>query len=137
MSMVDAVKSVFSKYATFSGRARRAEYWWYYLAMGIVGTVLSAIIMPIAISSIDTTTGEIGAGYFGAMAPLSIVGLAVLLPTLAVTVRRLHDTGRSGFWIFISFVPLAGPIILLVFLATEGTPGENQYGPNPKVVATW
>ncbi|QAY63872.1 DUF805 domain-containing protein [Xylanimonas allomyrinae] len=134
MSMVDAVKSVFSKYATFNGRARRAEYWWFALAMAIVSAVLSAVLMPIALSSVDVATGEIGAGYYAALIPLWVVSLAVLLPGLAVTVRRLHDTGRPGGWIFIALVPFVGGILLIVFTATAGTVGPNQFGPDPKAV---
>ena len=61
-----------------------------------------------------------------------IYGLAVLIPGLAVAVRRLHDTGRSGWWLLIGLVPLIGAIVLIVFMATDGEPGDNAYGPNPK-----
>ena len=112
---------VLKKYAVFSGRARRKEYWYFLLFNIIIGFVLGLI---------EGTTG------LARKNPQSILGLiyslAVLLPGLAVSVRRLHDTGRSGWLVLIALVPFVGGIILLVFMAQDGTPGENQYGPNPK-----
>ena len=117
MGFGEAVKSVFSKYATFSGRARRSEYWYFILLNLIVGVVFAIL---------STFLGNIGTIL------ACLYELAVLIPSLAVIWRRLHDIGKSGGWAFISFVPLAGVIILLVFLCRDSQPGENQYGPNPK-----
>jgi len=108
--------AVLKNYAGFSGRARRTEYWMFFLINFIIVVVLDVIGLALKLGT-----------YLGI-----IYSLAVLLPALAVAVRRLHDTGRSGWWVLISFVPLVGTIILIVFLATEGQPGDNQYGPNPK-----
>ena len=110
------------KYAVFSGRSRRMEYWYF---------VLFNIIVSIVLGVIDGLLGTSGS-YAGAGLLSGIYGLAVLIPSLAVTVRRLHDTDRSGWWILIALVPLIGVIVLLVFALLEGTPGDNQYGPNPK-----
>ncbi|MFJ9814242.1 DUF805 domain-containing protein [Streptomyces sp. NPDC101151] len=102
------------KYAVFSGRARRKEYWLFMLFTWLIYIVLVAI---------------------GAAAHVPyLVGIAVvfLLPALAVTVRRLHDTGRSGWWILIGIVPLIGSIMLLVFYCSDSEAGANKYGPNPK-----
>ena len=110
------------KYAVFSGRSRRMEYWYF---------VLFNIIVSIVLGVIDGLLGTSGS-YAGAGLLSGIYGLAVLIPTLAVTVRRLHDTDRTGWWILIALVPLIGVIVLLVFAALDGTPGNNQYGPNPK-----
>ncbi|MFF3084406.1 DUF805 domain-containing protein [Streptomyces nojiriensis] len=110
---------VLKKYAVFSGRARRQEYWMFVLfqvAAVIVAAILDAVI---------------GANMI-------IVGLYLLgtiVPTLAVLVRRLHDLGKSGAWYFIMFVPFVGGIWLLVLLATAGQPQQNQYGPDPKAYA--
>ncbi|WP_309043622.1 DUF805 domain-containing protein [Marinobacter sediminicola] len=116
---------VLKKYAIFNGRARRAEYWWF---------VLFNIIISLALGAIDGVTGtfspEAGLGLLG-----GLYTLAVLLPSLAVTVRRLHDTGRSGWWFLMVFVPLIGAIVLLVFMVLDSKPGQNQYGPNPKEAA--
>lgn len=117
MGFVEAVKTVFSKYATFSGRARRSEYWYFVLLSAIVG-VVGGIIM-----SFSQNIGTI---------ITSVWGLATFIPSLAVVWRRLHDIGKSGVWYFINFVPLAGPIILLIFICKDSQPGSNQYGPNPK-----
>ena len=110
------------KYAVFSGRSRRMEYWYF---------VLFNIIVSIVLGVIDGLLGTSGSSA-GAGLLSGIYGLAVLIPSLAVTVRRLHDTDRTGWWILIALVPLIGVIVLLVFALLEGTPGDNQYGPNPK-----
>ena len=123
MGFMDAVKSCFEKYATIQGRARRAEYWWFYLfiiiayiVVSVVAGVLSAII-PI-----------LGAVAFGALA---LGAIAILIPSICVTVRRLHDQDRSGWWILIAFVPAIGGIVLLVFMILRGTEGDNRFGPDP------
>ena len=121
MSFVDAIKTVLSKYATFSGRARRSEYWFWALAAGIVG-ILASII--------DQSMGG-KAGQVGIVS--AIVALALLLPNLAVLARRLHDTSRSAWWILIALVPFVGAIVLIVF-AVQDSHGDNQYGPSPKAV---
>lgn len=113
---------VLKKYAVFSGRARRKEYWFF---------VLFNIIISIVLAVIDGVTGsfsaEAGMGLLG-----GIYTLAVLIPGLAVSVRRLHDTERSGWWLLIALVPLIGAIVLLVFMVQDSKPGQNQYGANPK-----
>jgi uncharacterized membrane protein YhaH (DUF805 family) len=111
VSFVEAVRVCFSKYVTFTGRARRSEYWWFVLFGGLV-YIVAAILSSAASSSVFVV----------------IAVLALLLPTLAVLVRRLHDTSRSGWWYFISLVPLVGGIFLLVYLASDSTPGSNEYG---------
>ena len=113
---------VLKKYAVFSGRARRKEYWYF--------TLFSALI-SIAFAIIDglmgTFNSEAGTGLLG-----GIYSLAVLIPSIAVSVRRLHDTDHSGWWLLIALAPCIGAIVLLVFMVTDSTPGNNQYGPSPK-----
>ncbi len=109
------------KYADFSGRARRREYWFY-----ILFYVIILVVLTICDTIIGTTMGS-GVGIL-----TLIYLLAVLIPTLAVTVRRLHDTGRSGWWILIQLVPIVGVFILLYFLVSDSNPGTNAYGPSPK-----
>ena len=118
MSLPDAVRSVLTQYANFSGRARRSEFWWFYLAQ-----VLASIVAGI----ID---GIIGVSLFQI-----VVGLGLLIPMLAVGARRLHDTGKSGWWQLIGLVPIVGWIVLIVFWATDGHPATNQHGPSPKYQA--
>lgn len=115
MSFPDAVRTALSKYATFSGRARRSEYWWF---------TLFTVTVYIATSIIDAVIGK--------DIVTLLAYLALLLPGLAVTVRRLHDTSRSGWWILIGIVPLVGAIVLIVFQVQDSHPGTNAYGPSPK-----
>jgi uncharacterized membrane protein YhaH (DUF805 family) len=114
---------VLKKYAEFNGRARRKEYWMFFL----ISTVIS-IILAVIDSFTGTISEEAGLGLFS-----GIYALAVLIPGLSVTVRRLHDTDRSGWWILIGLIPIIGGIALLIFMVLDSTPGGNQYGPNPKV----
>ncbi|WP_400162447.1 DUF805 domain-containing protein [Brevibacillus sp. TJ4] len=106
---------VVKDYAVFGGRARRKEYWMYTLFYAIGYLILYILESLIGLTQVLT----------------GIYSLALLLPSLGVTIRRLHDTGRSGWWILISLIPLIGAIILLVFLCQDSK-GSNQYGPNPK-----
>ena len=110
---------VLKKYAVFSGRARRQEYWMFVLVY-----IISYILLGI-IEGIVNLTGVL----------TTIYALAVLLPSLGVGVRRLHDTGRSGWWWLIGFIPLIGIVVLIYFAVQDSQPGENQYGPNPKQAA--
>ena len=133
MTMQDAVASVFRNYVTFSGRARRAEYWWFILFSFIVSVILSVIDGAVFGYSFTSSTGD-GSAAFAYSSPgilSSIWSLATLLPSLAVAVRRLHDTGRSGWWLLIFLIPLVGLIVLLVWFASRGNPGTNAFGPDP------
>ena len=113
---------VLKKYVVFDGRARRTEYWMF---------TLFSLLISIALALVDAYSGLNKAT--NGISPLNtIYTLAVFLPTIAVTIRRLHDTGRSGAWILIVFVPCIGGIMLLVWMATEGERGRNQYGSDPK-----
>ncbi|HEX6224364.1 MAG TPA: DUF805 domain-containing protein [Chryseolinea sp.] len=114
---------VLKKYADFNGRARRKEYWMFFLFQ---------VIFSCAAVIIDSLLGFNSAGG-GALYLLYV--LATLVPALAVGVRRLHDIGKSGWMILISLIPIIGSIWLIVLFATEGEPGTNQYGPDPKQMA--
>jgi uncharacterized membrane protein YhaH (DUF805 family) len=114
MTFGEAVRSGFDHYVKFDGRASRPAFWWW---------VLFVILVSIAANIIDLA---IGAPVFSAL-----VGLGLLLPGLSVSIRRLHDTNRTGWWILIYLIPLIGLIVLLVFYLQQGDPGENRYGPPP------
>ena len=117
---------VWRGYFDFSGRARRKEYWCFtlfHILTAFAGECLAAVIYD------DNPT--LGTA-FGAIVLLYIV--ASVVPSIAVTVRRLHDTDRSGWWYFIGLIPFVGPIWLLVLTCTDGTKGPNQYGPDPKAL---
>ena len=113
------------KYATFAGRARRREYWFFFLFY---------LLIYFALSFLDSLFGTFdpkrGVGLLS-----GVFALGMLLPSLAVGARRLHDIGRSGWWLLISLIPLAGLLVLMAFAMKDGDPGPNAYGPSPKAVA--
>jgi uncharacterized membrane protein YhaH (DUF805 family) len=123
MSFQDAVRICLQrKYADFNGRARRSEYWFFILFTAIIGAVGGVL---------DAIFG-IRSGVYSGTGPIQgLLQLALLVPTLAVGARRLHDTGRSGWWLLIGLIPVVGLIILIVFFVQDSHPA-NQYGPNPK-----
>ncbi len=118
MGFQEAVKAFFSNYAKFDGRSARSEYWWPVLAMAIVNYL---IILPIQLL--------VSEGFGGILS--LVFSLAVIIPTIAVAVRRLHDTDKSGWWYLLVFVPIIGWIALIVFFATAGTSGSNRFGSDP------
>lgn len=123
MSFSESISHVFSNYATFSGRASRSEYWYFVLFQFIIGAAFGII-------------GVIFGGDDGHMPGwvnvlTSLYGLATLLPSLAVSVRRLHDTGRGGGWIFIALIPVIGQIWFIVLTILPGQPGANRFGTAP------
>lgn len=121
MGFSEAIRVVFSKYVTFDGRARRSEYW-YWALFTVLVSIVTSILDAVVGTSYDTGGGLIN----------TIVGLALLLPGLAVAIRRLHDTGRVGWWVLIGIIPVIGWIVLIVFFVFDSKPGENKYGPSPK-----
>ena len=130
MEFTQSVKSVFSKYATFSGRASRSEYW-YFVLFNIIASIalfLLGIAIGAAVGGSDGAMGGLIVGYILYV----IYGLGVLIPSLAVTVRRLHDTNNSGWLILIGLIPCIGGIVLLVLTILQGTNGENKYGDIPE-----
>ena len=125
------------RYAQFSGRSRRKEYWMFVLLIFIIYVI--AMILD-SLLGFGTTTRYADVSETGAAAGFNSSGgiitllamLALFLPSLAVAIRRLHDTDRSGWWILIGLIPLIGAIVLLVFYCTDGTKGPNRFGPDPK-----
>lgn len=114
------LKVVRDNYANFQGRARRQEYWMY---------ALINLIIVVILSIIDTLIFNSGNNFIS-----GIYSLAVLIPGIAVSVRRLHDTDRSGWWLLLSLIPIVGIIVLLVFMASEGDRANNRFGTNPKAL---
>jgi uncharacterized membrane protein YhaH (DUF805 family) len=110
------------KYAVFAGRARRKEFWFFLL----VNTLIA-----LALAIVDVLTGtfdeDVGLGLLS-----GLYAVAMIVPSIAVTVRRLHDTDRSGWWYLLVFLPVIGGLVILVFMLIDGTPGSNRFGPNPK-----
>jgi uncharacterized membrane protein YhaH (DUF805 family) len=127
--------AVLKKYVLFSGRATRSEYWYFALFNTIIIMILTGIDVAMGTGSAESTmsSADGGMAMSANMGVLSgIYSLAVLLPSIGVAIRRLHDTDHSAWWLFITLIPIIGAIILLVFLVKDSTPSENQYGPNPK-----
>jgi uncharacterized membrane protein YhaH (DUF805 family) len=116
MDFSQAIKICLNKYATLSGRAQRSEYWYFFLFMVIVNIIASVLDSVIF--------GDIPVLYL-------IATLALLVPSIAAGVRRLHDTDKSGWWLLLGLIPVVGAIVLIVFLCQRGTVGPNQFGPDP------
>jgi uncharacterized membrane protein YhaH (DUF805 family) len=121
MGFKNAVTTCFRKYATFSGRARRSEYWWFMLFVGLCGGLVNVLF-----------ANENGGGFIP-----WLFEAVVFLPTLAVTWRRMHDIGKGGLWGLIDALPWVGWIFLLVWTTRNSQPGPNRFGPNPKEWAPW
>ena len=116
---------VLKKYAIFTGRSRRKEYWMFFLFNILISIALSVADMALGLADSETGSGPISLVY----------SLAVFIPSIAVGIRRLHDVDRSGWWTLVIFVPLIGLILLLYWFCKDGTPGDNRFGPNPKEVS--
>ena len=123
MGFAEAVKSFWSNYAAFKGRARRSEYWFIQLFLIITNVAVGAIDLVLMNGDVDRFIANGGGGIVGL-----VWILVTIVPALAVLVRRLHDTGKSGWWVLMGFVPFAGAIVLFVFSVLDSTPGENKHG---------
>lgn len=139
MTPGQSFRTCLTRYATFSGRASRSEFWWFQSPWLVIcaGLLFSLVIMVPSINRHGHLTGEAVTFYpfFVAFYLASAVYLiAAIIPSLAVTLRRMHDSGRSGWWVLIVLVPFGG-LILLIFLAQKGTPGHNRFGADPLAVA--
>ncbi len=131
MGFAEAVNSVLKEnYSNFDGRARRSEYWYFALFTFLINMVLSTLSGIFTGLSGSGDGMNIGVIIIGVIA--LVVGIGLLLPSLAVNVRRLHDIGKSGWWLLIGFIPFVGGIVLFIFSLMDSQPGENMYGPNPK-----
>lgn len=117
---------VLRNYAEFQGRAHRTEYWMF---------VLINFLVVMALAFVDSMVlGMSEMGGYGVLSGLYTLG--VFIPGLAVAVRRLHDTGRSGWWLLVGLIPVIGGLVLLVFMVLDSEEGANEYGPNPKTGAS-
>jgi uncharacterized membrane protein YhaH (DUF805 family) len=134
MSFTDAVRTCINKFATFDGRATRSEFWWFYLFAVLVGFIGYVPILILTIIGASANDGAISS-VFTILSVIFwilwlIVVIALYIPLLAVGSRRLHDRGQSG-WLQLLYLVPCGSIVLIVFFALEGTPGDNAYGPKP------
>jgi uncharacterized membrane protein YhaH (DUF805 family) len=115
MTFTEAIKDGFDHYTKFDGRAARPAFWWWFLF---------GVLVAIGANIIDAILGTWGVIN-------GLAALALLLPNISVSIRRLHDTDHSGWWILIGLIPIIGFIVLLVFYLRDSDPGENKYGPPP------
>lgn len=130
MNMIDWYKKVvFENYANFSGRARRNEYWYFTLTNFLITMIF---YIPLLATGSLSDTNEPGAFFWLFYGLLMLYSFATLIPTLAVSVRRLHDIGKSGWYYLIGIIPIVGPIILLIWFFTEGNDFTNNWGEDPK-----
>ena len=119
MNFQEAVQSVFSNYAKFRGRACRSEFWWFQLFL-LLGGIVAGLLNLFA-----------NTNFLGGSPLAMLFWLAAIIPDLAVTVRRLHDTDSSGWWILLGLIPLIGMVVLIVWWCLEGSKGYNRFGPEP------
>jgi uncharacterized membrane protein YhaH (DUF805 family) len=127
MDFGTAVKAFWSNYSNFKGRARRSEYWFIQLFLVLTNLAVAAIDLALMDGDVDRFIANGGGGIVGL-----IWILATIVPALAVLIRRLHDTSRSGWWALIGLLPFAGAIVLLVFTVEDSTKDANTYGKSPK-----
>jgi len=127
MGFAAAVKSFWTNYKTFSGRARRSEYWFIQLFLVLTNLAVAAIDLALMDGDVDRLIANGGGGIVGLMWIL-----ATIVPAVAALVRRLHDTSRSGWWALMVLVPIAGAIVILVFTVEDSVSGDNTYGASPK-----
>lgn len=147
LNFFEAIKVCFSKYATFSGRARRSEFWWFYLLgvilnmafsvlvkwkMAKIAAIESAIYSGVDTNSLMAQAESADTIFYTCAIILSVIGLILFIPMLAAWVRRLHDVGKSGHLLWLILLCGIGGLIPLIMCISDGQPGENQYGPNPK-----
>ncbi len=133
MSFFEAIRFNFSHYADFKGRAQRSQFWWWQLFVFIVYAILNVIDGAANFHMInmnDIAAGQVGTFYGGGVLA-TIWGLAILVPNIAVAVRRLHDRNMSGWWFLLNLLCCIGTIILFVWYLLPGTRGDNRFGPDP------
>ena len=127
MNFTAAIRSFWSRFADFKGRSRRSEYWYVQLFLVVTNLAVAGIDLALMDGDVDRFIANGGGGIVGL-----IWIFATIVPALAVLIRRLHDTGKTGWWALVGFIPLVGAIVLLVFTVTDSSPGENKYGTSPK-----
>jgi uncharacterized membrane protein YhaH (DUF805 family) len=126
MGFIDSVKSVMmNNFANFEGRSSRSEYWWFFLFTFIINIAISIVDMAVSIALGHETADTVWCGL------ILIYYLIFFIPSLSVGVRRMHDLGKSGWWILITAIPCIGIILYIVWVASEGEPHDNAYGPVP------
>jgi len=124
MGFIEAIKTCFVKAFVFKGRAIRSEYWYFVLFCILVNLAMEALAGVLVNGVHENSLGVLGLIYI-------LFGLVTIFPSLSVTIRRLHDTGKSGWWVLIAFIPVLGTLCLLYWMIIKGDEGENRYGPNP------
>ena len=127
MDFQRALRSFWKRYRDFRGRSRRSEYWFIQLFLVVTNIAVAIIDLALMGWDVDRFIANGGGGIVGL-----VWILVTIVPAFAVLVRRLHDTGKSGWWALVGFLPLVGAVVLLVFTVTDSSPGENKFGLSPK-----
>ena len=130
----EAAKSGFNNCCNFSGRARRSEYWYFFLFINLISLFLFSFTMMFLILCVTEDSKEALDGLLVMSYICGVYGLIVMIPFLAIAVRRLHDTGRSGYYFFISFIPLYGMVAIIVYLCLDSKQKDNEFGPSTKYI---
>ena len=129
---MDYMLMPFMRYFDFAGRSRRKEYWMFFVLNLIIITVMTTVLFGLGFSMDPYAASSGGPVTWLIFAVLGLYSLIVLIPSIAVQVRRFHDQDKSGWFVLINFLPYIGGLIVLVFMLLEGTRGPNKYGPDPK-----
>ncbi len=133
MGFIEAIKHVFANYANFNGRARRSEYWWFILFLVLLSLVVNIVVSNLAYLAFNIDNISIrNFIFFIIVLVISVYVLGMIIPNITVRVRRIHDIGKSGWYVLLTFIPFIGGIFLLIFTLTDSEPGDNMYGANPK-----
>lgn len=132
MSLGESLTSVFNKYATFTGRARRSEYWWFTVCYYALGFIFNIAQLGMYVQLMSGELSYNNPSYTIMLMASVVIGLGLFLPALAVTVRRLHDIGKSGWNLLWSLIPIVGVIIVLVWMCQDSDVVANKYGESPK-----
>ena len=129
--MLDWALLPLKRYADFSGRSRRKEYWFFALLVFVV-TMAIMLVSGLGGALLDPTSAMAAGGFGLGLLVFLLISLALIIPSIAVQVRRFHDQDRSGWFVLLNLIPYLGALVVLVFMCLDGTPGPNRYGPDPK-----
>lgn len=131
MGFGEAIHTCFAKMVTFQGRASRSEFWWFALFLWLLTFVVAFVLSAFLGDSINSNPADPFANMALLFGPILVGAFVLMLASLSVTIRRLHDSGKTGWWYWIAAIPYVGGLLLLIFMLLPGTDGDNRFGPKP------